>query len=140
VAWGGVSAWLAENDIPVDWSGYTKLVFEYAEPTTVNTQGFVQTTSENITWWGNAGITKLECPFDGKDLSQVNQVALQASDVATIVITEIYLVQNAEGIEERVSLTNTFDVNAPVYNLAGMRVGKDYKGIVIQNGRKYILK
>ena len=140
VAWGGVSAWLAENDIPVDWSGYTKLVFEYAEPTTVNTQGFVQTTTENITWWGNAGITKLECPFDGKDVSQVNQVALQASDVATIVITEIYLVQNAEGIEERISLTNTFDVNAPVYNLAGMRVGKDYKGIVIQNGRKYILK
>ena len=138
VAWGGLSAWLAENDTPVDWSSYVKLVFVYAEPTTVNTQGFVQTTSEDHKWWGNAGITTLECPFEGKDLSQVNQVALQASDVATIVITDIYLVKNAEGIEERVSIMN--NVNAPVYNLAGVRVGKDYKGIVIQNGRKYIQK
>ena len=28
------------------------------------------------------------------------------------------------------------DVNAPMYNLAGQKVGKDYKGIVIQNGKK----
>ena len=27
--------------------------------------------------------------------------------------------------------------NAPRYNLAGQRVGADYKGIVIQGGRKY---
>lgn len=33
-----------------------------------------------------------------------------------------------------------FDANAPMYNLAGQRVGKDYKGIVIQNGRKIIRK
>ncbi|MDD5862036.1 MAG: DUF4465 domain-containing protein [Prevotella sp.] len=30
------------------------------------------------------------------------------------------------------------NVNAPVYNLAGQRVGRDYKGVVIKNGRKYI--
>ena len=30
------------------------------------------------------------------------------------------------------------DENAPVYNLAGQRVSKDAKGIVIQNGKKYI--
>lgn len=33
--------------------------------------------------------------------------------------------------------TNVND-DAPVYNLAGQRVGKDYKGVVIQNGRKII--
>lgn len=27
---------------------------------------------------------------------------------------------------------------APLYNLAGIRVGEDYKGIVVQNGRKYV--
>ena len=27
-----------------------------------------------------------------------------------------------------------------IYNLAGQKVGKDYKGIVIQNGRKYMQK
>lgn len=32
------------------------------------------------------------------------------------------------------------DPTAPVYNLAGQRVGKDYKGIVVRNGHKYINK
>ena len=32
------------------------------------------------------------------------------------------------------------DPNAPMYNLAGQRVGKGYKGIVIQNGRKFVVK
>lgn len=31
-------------------------------------------------------------------------------------------------------------VNAPAYNLAGQRVDKDYKGVVIQNGKKRIRK
>lgn len=35
---------------------------------------------------------------------------------------------------------NKEDANAPVYNLAGQRVGKDAKGILIQNGKKFIRK
>jgi len=30
------------------------------------------------------------------------------------------------------------NANAPVYNLAGQRVGKDAKGILIQNGKKFV--
>ena len=30
-----------------------------------------------------------------------------------------------------------FDANAPIYNLAGQKVSKDYKGVKIQNGRKF---
>lgn len=30
--------------------------------------------------------------------------------------------------------------SAPIYNLAGQRVGKDYKGVVVQNGKKFIKK
>ena len=30
--------------------------------------------------------------------------------------------------------------DAPLYNVAGQRVNKDYKGIVIQNGKKYITR
>ena len=37
-----------------------------------------------------------------------------------------------------VTVEEEFDENAPVYNLAGQRVSKDAKGIVIQNGKKYI--
>ncbi len=32
------------------------------------------------------------------------------------------------------------DLNQPMYNLAGQRVGKDYRGVVIQNGKKIIKK
>lgn len=32
------------------------------------------------------------------------------------------------------------NANAPIYNLAGQRVGNDYKGVVIQNGKKRINK
>ncbi len=43
----------------------------------------------------------------------------------------------ATGIETVKAETN---VNAPVYNLAGQRVAKNYKGIAIQNGKKFIVK
>jgi hypothetical protein len=33
-----------------------------------------------------------------------------------------------------------FDKTAPMYNLAGQRVGENYKGIVVKNGKKYINK
>jgi hypothetical protein len=39
-----------------------------------------------------------------------------------------------------VSVKNDTKANAdaPIYNLAGQKVGKDYKGIVIQNGKKFV--
>jgi hypothetical protein len=32
------------------------------------------------------------------------------------------------------------DANAPIYNLAGQKVNKSFKGIVLQNGKKMIQK
>ena len=34
----------------------------------------------------------------------------------------------------------TIDNDAPAYNLAGQKVGKNYKGIVIKNGKKVVMK
>ena len=39
---------------------------------------------------------------------------------------------------DNITVEDELDENAPVYNLAGQRVSKDAKGIVIQNGKKYI--
>lgn len=39
-----------------------------------------------------------------------------------------------------VNTEKTENPNAPIYNLAGQQVSKSYKGIVIQNGRKFIQK
>ena len=36
--------------------------------------------------------------------------------------------------------TQLEESNAPIYNLSGQRVGNDYKGVVIQNGKKFVVK
>lgn len=36
--------------------------------------------------------------------------------------------------------TDELDVNAPIYNTAGQQVNKDYKGVVIQKGKKILVK
>ncbi len=36
--------------------------------------------------------------------------------------------------------SQSIDLNGPVYNLAGQRVSKSYKGVVISNGKKYVQK
>lgn len=45
-------------------------------------------------------------------------------------------------IESGISSTkaNLTDVNAPMYNMAGQKVEKSYKGLIIQNGRKFMNK
>lgn len=44
------------------------------------------------------------------------------------------------GIDEISNSAAEDSPNAPIYNLAGQKVGKDYKGIVIRNGKKYVQK
>lgn len=39
-----------------------------------------------------------------------------------------------------VDVNDNFDANAPMYNLAGQRVSKSYKGVVIVNGKKMLNK
>lgn len=46
----------------------------------------------------------------------------------------------ATGINNIKKQNNTIDLSAPMYNLSGQRVNKDFKGVVIQNGHKYINK
>lgn len=55
-------------------------------------------------------------------------------------VTEFYLVKsNAAGIND-LTATKTLNADAPVYNMMGMRVNKNTKGLLIQNGRKFIVK
>ena len=44
------------------------------------------------------------------------------------------------GIEAITTKGTKFNANAPMYNLSGQKVDKSYKGIVIQNGRKFMNK
>lgn len=45
---------------------------------------------------------------------------------------------SSTGISRLTTDEEADSVNAPVYNVAGQKVGRSYKGIVIRNGKKYI--
>lgn len=76
----------------------------------------------NVTWTGDKNSVEFKTPG--------HQVR-----VKKITVT---LKNDPTGINE-VS-NGTVNENAPIYNLAGQRVGKDYKGVVVQNGKKFIKK
>ncbi|WP_424035799.1 hypothetical protein [Prevotella melaninogenica] len=76
----------------------------------------------NVTWTGDKNSVEFKTPG--------HQVR-----VKKITVT---LKNEPAGIKE--VNNSTVNENAPIYNLAGQRVGKDYKGVVIQNGKKFIKK
>ena len=82
----------------------------------------------------------------------------QVSDLATLTDGETYTVQGLFGqifkdvpeilmtkkVAETTGINNitteAADANAPAFNLAGQRVNAAYKGIVVKNGKKYVVK
>ena len=82
----------------------------------------------------------------------------QVSDLTTLTDGETYTVQGLFGqifnnvpeilmtkkVKETTGITNitteAANANAPAYNLAGQKVGKEYKGVVIKAGKKFIQK
>ena len=86
--WGGLVASVKERNMPVDWSGYESITFEFGEPTKVPTQIMV---SDKLKTMGKAGITSVTCYFDGQDLTSVDEVALQSSDTSTLIVKNVFL-------------------------------------------------
>ncbi|MCH5234690.1 MAG: hypothetical protein J1E16_05300 [Muribaculaceae bacterium] len=61
--------------------------------------------------------------------------------VVTYVATDtLPAVTFGEGAGVESIAADSYDVNAPVYNVMGQKVNNDYKGIVIKNGKKFIRK
>lgn len=54
-----------------------------------------------------------------------------------IVVCAVYVKSKSTGIND-IRADKTADPDAPIYNAAGQRVGKSYKGLVIKNGKKYV--
>ncbi len=88
VRWGGLCGLVKEHNLPVDWSKYESLTFEFAESTKVETQILLAST---LRAWGRKGITKLSCYFDSFDVGQIDQVVLQTADSTTLRIKSVML-------------------------------------------------
>lgn len=64
----------------------------------------------------------------------------QGNSVNTRKSVTIYKVKSSTGINSIKTADKIVNPDAPLYNLAGQRVSKSYKGVVIQNGHKYFNK
>ena len=82
----------------------------------------ISTDKVNVTWTGDKNSVVFNTP---KHQVRVKKITVTLKNDPT----SINEVSNG-----------TVNENAPIYNLAGQRVGKDYKGVVVQNGKKFIKK
>ena len=92
------------------------------------------------------------CPSCGNDLTAVqnNQALIigVADGVAIITVTTedggyqdfLTIYAGTYTSVEDIKNTTGLDLNAPMYDVLGRQVDKDYRGVIIQNGNKYLLK
>ena len=74
-------------------------------------------------------------PFEGVQNQTVKGIVSLYKGQPQITIINI---EKTTGIDTVNQIDSAINDNAPMYNLAGQRVGKEYKGVVIQNGKKFI--
>ena len=86
--WGGLVGSVKEQNMPVDWSNYESVTFEFAESTKVATQIMV---TPSLKTWGKPGIKSLTCYFDGQNVTSVSEVVLQTADTGHVVVSKVYL-------------------------------------------------
>ena len=67
----------------------------------------------------------------------INYTGSDGSTTPEVQTNSVLISVNGQTAGVNVIKDNTADKNAPLYNLAGQRVSKDYKGVVIQNGKKF---
>ena len=111
---------------------------------------------KSINYWisdDGTTTTQLECysgkGLNGADFSGVEDLALGAFVIVKGTLTKygsIYEFNSSNQLVKYDTSTNIntiktdADTNAPAYNLAGQKVDKSYKGVVIMNGKKMIQK
>ena len=72
--------------------------------------------------------------------TQLNKITFTNSGKQLCYVIKIDIIDGSETTGIQTVKSETIDVNAPAYNLAGQKVDKSYKGVVIQNGKKMIQK
>ena len=88
IPWGGLVGSMRDRNLPVDWTPYESISVEFAEPTKVVTQLEI---SHKLRVFGKVGVTTLTCYFDGQDVSQIDEVGIQAADTTVLKVKRIYL-------------------------------------------------
>lgn len=133
--WTGKGWWIDGKD----YSDFDKVVVKFAQPTATNGEIVVEylPSGDNSTAI-EEGATSVELPL-GTNKNKVKQIYIKGPAGATFVLADAYVcVEDYTPTGIHGVSTTPVSENAPIYNLAGQQVAKSYKGIVIQNGKKYI--
>lgn len=103
------------------------------------------TTSDNgntsTTYYLIDGDTKLVVVNNNKNLSKIDE----GTEIEVVAISNTASDKYQLKLTQNVDLSGVKNITADeaeaiVYNLAGQRVNADYKGVVIKNGKKYLVK
>lgn len=89
---------------------------------------------EGCTYLVGAGGSKISCAGVYTSATEVSSIVARNADGETLTLWG----ENSTGIND--ITTNVENTNAPLFNLAGQRVSKNTKGLLIQNGKKFINK
>ena len=93
---------------------------------------------DDPTNWNKVGFYKYH-PADKILPSYVAWIGIQdAHAKLAMVFDGDYEIPDPSGVND--VATQSAIPSAPAYNLSGQRVGSNYKGLIIKNGRKYIAK
>ncbi|MBO7116334.1 MAG: hypothetical protein J6V87_04705 [Prevotella sp.] len=88
IPWGGLVGSMREHNLPVDWSDYESITVEFVEPVKAAVQLVV---SGKLKMWGKPGVTSLTCYFDGQDVRNIDEVAIQSSEGEVLKIKQVFL-------------------------------------------------
>lgn len=134
---GDMTYAVINNDLQITTQAYSKLAV-MSEPTLL-ANGTKEVHFLNHPTSSGFGFTKYDSAKQ-KGLGE-NTVYLQTDPVASDRVNMIWLDENGnttaiETIETKAETLN----NGVMYNVAGQKVGADYKGLVIKNGKKFVQK
>ncbi len=120
----------------VDWSEYDYVVAELASSEATTKIQIEYENADPTEAYAQAGELKITAALDATGKSSVKQIALQGE--ADFTIKAFYLVKGTATAIKGVDAPNAS--NTALFNLAGQQVNKNYKGIVVKNGKKYLNK
>lgn len=105
----------------------------------INTDGYTQILSNGIV---DSRDSVFSVSFTPENAG-IYHVGLQIVSLSTqlnCILDNISVVKATASAIDRITADDKLAADAPAYNLAGQRVNKDYKGIIIANGRKLVRK
>ena len=145
------------NGTPGGWNATTELAFNetneaFMYETTITGDTYLTFGDAEWTSWNDFNGKHRFAPAEGNTdavLDEPTQLVLVNDGCVVLKTPGTYQITVTKNLLMTVTSSTTAingieataeEANAPIYNLAGQKVTKSYKGVVIQNGKKYMQK